>query len=66
MVPPTVNLAPYWGPITEVPADRRLREEHGRGLPPDNDVSEVWWRELRAWLDKTFMYTVGQPPGFDG
>ena len=27
MVPSSVNVAPYWGPITETPADRRSREK---------------------------------------
>ena len=65
-VPPTVGVAPYWGPIAETPADRRLREDHGRELPPDSDVSEVWWPELRAWLETDFMEAVEQPPGPDG
>ncbi len=29
IVPPTVCVAPYWGPVTEAPADRRLREDYG-------------------------------------
>ena len=66
MVPPTVSVAPYWGPITKTPADRRLREDHGRGLPPDRDVLEIWWPELLAWLDATLMEGVEQPPGADG
>ncbi len=53
VVPKTVNVAPYWGPIERIP-DRRLREEHGSRLPPDRDVSEMWWPELRTWLDKEF------------
>ncbi|MFQ5925908.1 MAG: hypothetical protein ACE5MH_00545, partial [Terriglobia bacterium] len=53
VVPAAVNVAPYWGPIEKIPRDRRIREEHGRELPPDKDVSTIWWPELRAWLDKT-------------
>jgi hypothetical protein len=53
-VPPAVNIAPYWGPITQTPADRRLRERRGWTLPPDKDVSEIWWPELRNWLDSEF------------
>jgi hypothetical protein len=50
MVPKTVKIAPYWGPIAEVPSDRRLRAEHGDSLPPDGDVSGIWWPELKSWL----------------
>lgn len=51
-VPDSVRVAPYWGPITETPRDRRLREYHGRNLPPDDDVGNIWWPELQVWLDK--------------
>lgn len=51
IIPQAVDVAPYWGPIAETPADRKLCEDHGRNLPPDNDVSEIWWPELRASLD---------------
>jgi hypothetical protein len=53
-VPANVKVAPYWGPITKVPADRRLRESHGTRLPPDDDVSNVWWPDLAIWLDQNF------------
>lgn len=52
MVPAAITVAPYWGPITAIPADRRLREDHGAKFPPDNDVSEIWWPDLRSWLDE--------------
>jgi hypothetical protein len=51
MVPSSVKVAPYWGPINLTPADRKLREDHGTQLPPDEDVSNIWWPELSAWLD---------------
>lgn len=51
MVPSNVKVAPYWGPITEIPKDRRLREDRGGFLPPDTDVKNIWWPELRDWLD---------------
>lgn len=54
-VPPTVKVLPYWGPIVETPRDRMLRENHGHKLPPDLDVSNIWWPELRSWMDKEFM-----------
>ncbi len=66
MVPQAVHIAPYWGPIAETPADRRLREDHGRKLPPDDDVSEVWWPELSASLDAISIEAVEQPLGADG
>jgi hypothetical protein len=61
MVPSAVDIAPYWGPISETPPDRRLREDHGRQLPADGDVSDIWWPELRAWLDKEFPKAAAQP-----
>jgi hypothetical protein len=51
MVPTKVRVPPYWGPITEVPKDRRLREDQGAALPPDVDVEGSWWPELKAWID---------------
>jgi hypothetical protein len=55
VVPKTVNIAPYWGPIAQIPTDRRLREEHGLSLPPDTDVSDIWWPELKSCLDISFL-----------
>ena len=52
LIPKTVSAAPYWGPITDVPPDRRLREEHGSVLEPDVDVDSIWWPELQQWLDR--------------
>ena len=54
VIPANVKVAPYWGPITTVPADRRLRESHGTRLPLDDDVSNVWWPDLAGWLDENF------------
>ena len=53
-IPKTVTVAPYWGPVKLTPEDRRLRQEHGLGLPPDTDVSDVWWPELKDRLDMEF------------
>jgi hypothetical protein len=58
-VPKAVRIAPYWGPITEVPTDRRLREEHGTSLSPDEDVSLTWWPELKSWLATEFLRSDG-------
>ena len=55
LVPKTVAVAPYWGPITQVPDDRFLREEHGLPLPPDVDVNDIWWPELEKWIDREIL-----------
>jgi hypothetical protein len=59
-VPSAVRVAPYWGPITATPSDRKLREEHGKRPPPDSDVLEVWWPELRIWLQENVVDGVEQ------
>lgn len=51
LVPLVVKVLPYWGPIVDIPSDRRLREDQGQRLPADKDVSETWWPELHAWLE---------------
>jgi len=51
MVPESVRVLPYWGPVRETPRDRMLRENHGRILPPDTDVENSWWPDLLAFLD---------------
>jgi len=53
-VPKTVKVAPYWGPVARMPRDRRLREERGAALPSDEDVSSIWWPELKDWLSREF------------
>lgn len=55
LVPHQIRVAPYWGPITEVPEGRRLRENHGVALPSDVDVDGTWWPELRAWINVEFL-----------
>jgi hypothetical protein len=54
VVPKAVTVAPYWGPISATPRDRKLRAQGG---PPaqDSDVQDIWWPELRAWLDDDFQ-----------
>jgi hypothetical protein len=42
MVPKEVTAAPYWGNIKNVPG-RRLRQDRAQSLPPDTDVSDIWW-----------------------
>lgn len=35
------------------PKDGKLQENHGEQLPDDDkDVSEIWWLELRSWIDE--------------
>jgi hypothetical protein len=50
IVPKTVSVAPYWGPVSQVPSDRRLREERGTALPADVDVEDIWWPDLQRFL----------------
>ena len=59
-VPSSVRVAPYWGPITATPSDRKLREEHGKRPPPDTDVRDVWWPELQVWLQENVLDGVEQ------
>jgi hypothetical protein len=53
MVPPGVQAAPYWGPIQDIPA-RRLLEQDGFQVADDPDVKDVWWPDLKDWLEKDF------------
>jgi hypothetical protein len=55
LVPKQVSVCPYWGPITEVPRERRLRENRGASVPPDVDVNGIWWPELRTWIDAELL-----------
>ncbi|MBB6146843.1 hypothetical protein HNQ77_004824 [Silvibacterium bohemicum] len=54
-VPSAVSVAPYWGPVTETPRDRQLKEHHGMQLAPDVDVEETWWPDLRGWIDREML-----------
>ena len=54
-VPKVVRVSPYWGPITEVPSDRRLREDRGAVLLPDVDVDNTWCPDLQAWIDREIL-----------
>ena len=49
-VPNLIRPLPYWGPIQETPADRRLRGQVVKNIPLDPDVEHIWWPELEAWL----------------
>lgn len=54
-VPDIVCVAPYWGPITTVPPDRRLREDRNQSLPQDTDVEKYWWPDLKTFVDTELM-----------
>jgi hypothetical protein len=51
MVPNTVHAAPYWGPIKDIPG--RALQQNGN-IDADKDVADVWWPDLRDWLEKDF------------
>lgn len=51
LVPKNVIVDPYWGPIREMPSNRRLRETIGSRMPEDVDVNGLWWPDLKAWID---------------
>jgi hypothetical protein len=51
LVPSRVSAPPYWGSIANPPA--RSYQQDGY-VADDPDVANVWWPELRDWLDKDF------------
>ena len=44
-----VDVRPYWGPISDVPKDRRFSMTTV-DLPRDDTIDGTWWPELRARL----------------
>jgi hypothetical protein len=50
-VPSRVSAPPYWGSIADAPARRYQQAGY---VEDDPDVLNVWWPELRDWLDKDF------------
>jgi hypothetical protein len=54
-VPSAISLRPYWGPVSGIPRDRRLRGTTDAALPNDDDVDDIWWPELRSWLEIDFL-----------
>ena len=54
VVPQTVRLSPYWGPLNAIPTDRRLREDRNKQLTTDSDVENIWWPDLKVYLDSEF------------
>jgi len=55
LVPKAVSVQPYWGPLAEIPSDRRLREDRKHALPEDEDVDNTWWPDLKKWIDGTLL-----------
>ena len=62
-VPDTVKIAPYWGPIKLTPNDRKLKEKHGVKLPPDTDVSDIWWPDLEQWIKSQYASSIESGKG---
>ncbi|MBP9811136.1 hypothetical protein KBF38_22720 [bacterium] len=55
-VPKTLHVSPYWGPITEVPRDRKYFKNLSATVPArDSDVQNIWWPDLSDWLDGEFL-----------
>ncbi|HEY9791706.1 MAG TPA: hypothetical protein V6D22_14980 [Candidatus Obscuribacterales bacterium] len=53
-VPKAVRVRPYWGPITDTPKDRQIREDRSsQRFSSEIDVSKFWWPDLKRWLDET-------------
>jgi hypothetical protein len=50
-IPNTVDILPYWGPVNNIPQDRRLREDRNKSFPSDMDVDNIWWPELKSLID---------------
>lgn len=55
MIPKSIRVSPYWGPVTAIPNDRRLRQDHSLRVPEDIDVNETWWPELEQWLSQVAL-----------
>lgn len=53
LVPKSISICPYWGPIKNVPKDRGLIENKSVIFPKnDVDVEKIWWPDLREWINK--------------
>ena len=55
MVPETVTVKPYWGPVKLTPRDRRLRENRNTSIPEDADVENIWWADLKQFIDNELI-----------
>jgi hypothetical protein len=54
MVPETVQIKPYWGPVEKTPKDRMLRQDHSQRLQGDSDVDNIWWPDLLDFINTEF------------
>lgn len=52
IIPPSVSVRPYWGLVSAVPNERRLRQDHSLRVAEDSDVSNIWWPELEKWISQ--------------
>lgn len=50
-IPEGLQIPPYWGGVTQIPKDRRLREAERNAKIFDPDIDGVWWPDLRNWID---------------
>lgn len=56
LAPPSLRVAPYWGPIKRTPKDRRLVQNKRLDFSAsDTDVNDIWWPELRDWLSHNLV-----------
>lgn len=54
-VPGALKVYPYWGKISDIPADRVYVENKlAMKRKPDSDVENIWWPDLRKWLELNF------------
>ena len=52
--PPNISIDPFWGAAGLIPKDRKLLVDPKRVFRTnDIDVLNIWWPELKDWLDKT-------------
>lgn len=50
IVPNSIRPRPYWGPISEMPCERRYEPRTPLVTGADPDVETIWWPELRRVL----------------
>ncbi|MBT4384132.1 transglutaminase domain-containing protein [Candidatus Peregrinibacteria bacterium] len=54
---PSLKRNPYWGSTVEVPNDREFQEDVSMDFPKEKDVAEIWWPEMKEWLNEKFQQT---------
>lgn len=50
-----ITIFPFWGTISDTPKDRFLKEIKSMPEFFSNDVENIWWIDLKQWLDKNFI-----------